>query len=215
VPSARISTTTSQPIHPVRPRCSSRGRLAMARVLADVWFLASLALAGCTPIVDAKFSEIEITRPDIPVPASVPSAPTSIPFSFSFDSSKLGASQKPEFQQQIAKVQLDGLTLTAKSGISDLSFIQTLRIVAYVPTKVGSLPSEQQVEIADYERRETSPVGAIFSVPLPEPVDLLPLLRPSELELRRIVVQFNVGGQLPTTVWTTDITMSLSVELKE
>jgi len=87
--------------------------------------------------------------------------------------------------------------------------------LACVPISKTSTLSSRQVEIADYERRETSPVGAIFSVPLPEPVDLLPLLRPSELELRRIVVQFNVGGQLPTTVWTTDITMSLSVELKE
>jgi hypothetical protein len=187
----------------------------MVRSFPCGWLLALLALGGCTPIVDARFSDIEITRPDISVPGAPTLGPMSVAFSFTFDSRKLGASTEPEVQQQVAAVQLEKLTLLAKSGISDLSFIQNLHIVAYVPTKAGSLPSERQVEIADYQRRESSPTGASFSVPLPEPVDLLSLLRPSDLEQPKIVVLFSLGGKLPPKSWTTDISMSMFVELTE
>jgi hypothetical protein len=71
------------------------------------------------------------------------------------------------------------------------------------------------VEVADYERRGDQPVGATFSVPLPEPVNILPLLQPSSSDQRKIVVVVNLGGQLPNQSWTTDISMSLSVELKQ
>ncbi len=186
------------------------------RAFACAWLWAVLALAGCTPIVDAKFSDVEVLRPDIVVPAAGPAGSMSVPFSFAFDSSKLGSSSSPAFQEQVAEVNLNKLTLTAKSGIANLSFIETLHVVAYVPTNtVDAFPSDRQVEIADFQRRGTAPSGAVFSVPLPEPVDMLPLLRPDKTQQRKIVVTFNLGGQLPNTSWTTDITMSLSVELKE
>jgi hypothetical protein len=186
------------------------------RAFACTWLSAVLALAGCTPIVDAKFSDVEVVRPDISVPAAGPAGSMSVPFSFTFDSSKLGSSSNPAFQEQVSEVNLNQLTLTAKSGISNLSFIETLHVVAYVPTNtVDAFPSDRQVEIVDYQRRGNAPIGAVFSVPLPGPVDLLPLLQPDKSELRKIVVTFNLGGQLPNASWTTDIAMSLSVELKE
>jgi hypothetical protein len=188
----------------------------MVRAFACASRWALLALAGCTPIVDAKFPDVEITRPDISVPAAGIAGSMSVPFSFTFDSSKLGSSSNPANQEEIAEVDLDQLTLSAKSGVSDLSFIESLHVVAYVPTNtVDAFPSDRQVEIADYQRRGNAPIGAIFSVPLPEPVDLLPLLQPDKSQQRKIVVSFNLGGKLPNTAWTTDIAMSLSVELKE
>jgi len=59
------------------------------------------------------------------------------------------------------------------------------------------------------------PVGATFDVPIPEPVDLLPLLRPSSTEPNQILVIVNLGGVLPTTDWTADISMSLSIEIRQ
>jgi hypothetical protein len=58
-------------------------------------------------------------------------------------------------------------------------------------------------------------VGANFSVPLPEPVDILPLLQPSSSDQRKIVVVVSLGGQLPTQQWTLDVSMAISVELRE
>ena len=87
--------------------------------------------------------------------------------------------------------------------------------MAFVPIKNSTSQSTRQVEIADYERHGDATVGPTFSVPLPEPVDLLRLLQPSSADQRKIVVVVSLGGQLPSLSWTTDVSMSISVELKE
>jgi hypothetical protein len=183
----------------------------MRRILS----LGLLLVAACSPVVDADFSDIEVTRPDIPVPGSMVANLPSVTFSFSFDSTKLGANSNLAAQSQIVAVNLKRLELTAKGGVTDLSFIQNLHAFAFVPLKGWYSESNRQVEIADYERRGDQPVGAIFSVPLPEPVNILPLLQPSSSDQRKVVVVVNLGGQLPSQNWTTDVSMSISVELKQ
>ncbi len=179
------------------------------RILLACLFLAGVL--GCSPVVDASFPQISITRLDIPVPAAPTTARSTVYFQFSFNSGQLGASTKPENQSHIRAVHLEQLSVTAKSGISDLSFIQTLRAVAFVPIdKTTTKKTSRQVEIADYERAGDAALGSTFLVPLPEPVDLLPLLRPSGSEATTIWVSVNLGGQLPTVSWTTDVTMVLS-----
>jgi hypothetical protein len=168
---------------------------------------------GCSPIVDAKFDEVHVTRPDIAVPNAV--GVSSVMFTFSFDSTQLGANQNLEAQSSIASVKLNQLSFTATSGISDLSFIRTLHALAFVPLKNSNTQTARQVEIADYARHGDSQVGPTFAVPLPEPVDILPLLKPSSAELRKIFVVVNLGGQLPSRDWVTDVSMSISVELRQ
>jgi hypothetical protein len=136
-------------------------------------------------------------------------------FSFSFDSTQLGANANLAAQSQIVSVKMHSLELTAKGAVTDLSFIQTLHAFAFVPQSKTTSQSTHQVEIADYARRGAAPVGATFSVPLPEPVDILPLLQPSSLDQRKIVVVVSLGGQLPSQGWTTDVSMSISVEIKQ
>jgi hypothetical protein len=177
--------------------------------------LGLLLLAACSPIVDASFSDIEVTRPDIPVPPAMIAGASSVMFSFSFDSTKLGANANLTAQSQIVSVKLRSLELTAKGAVTDLSFIQTLHAFAFVPKAKTNFDSTQQVEIADYEQRGNQPAGATFSVPLPEPVDILPLLQPSVTDQRKIVVVVNLGGQLPSQSWTINVSMSLSIELKQ
>lgn len=172
-------------------------------------------LVGCAPIVDAQFSDIEVTRPDIKVPAAPVASTSSVPFSFSLNSTTLGASANPDTQDGIVSVKLHRLNLTAKSGISDLSFIETLHALACVPISKSSTLSARQVEIADYVRVVDAPVGASFDVPIPEPVDLLPLLRPSLSEPRLILVIVNLGGKLPTSDWKADVSMALSIEVRQ
>jgi hypothetical protein len=172
--------------------------------------------AGCSPIVDAQFSDIVVTRPDIKILAAPTASLSSVTFSFSLDSTTLGANSNPNAQRGIASVGLHRLALTAKKGISDLSFIETLHALACVPIdKSSTTTSARQVEIADYVRSVGPPVGATFDVPIPESVDLLPLLRPSSTEPRRIVVIVNLGGAAPTVDWWVDISMSLSIELRQ
>ena len=94
----------------------------MARAAVQAYLL--LALAGCSPVVDAKFSDVVVTRPDVAIPAAPTAGLTSVTFSFSMDSSKLGASSNPAAQNQIASAKLHEISLTAKGGITDLSFIK-------------------------------------------------------------------------------------------
>jgi hypothetical protein len=180
-------------------------------------FLAGLvlSLAACAPIVEAQFPDVEVTRPDISIPPAPTAALSSVTFSFSLDSSKLGASSKPTAQEGIVSVKLHRLALTAKTGILDLSFIQTLHALACVPTSKTSTLSARQVEIADYARVSQTATGATFEVPILEPVDLLPLLRPTAGEPRSILVIVNLGGELPTTEWKADISMSLAIEIRQ
>jgi hypothetical protein len=43
----------------------------------------------------------------------------------------------------------------------------------------------------------------------------LPLVRPSSLESRKIVVVVNLGGQMPSESWEVDASMSISVKIQE
>lgn len=179
-------------------------------------YLGLLALVGCSPIVDASFSDVEVTRLDIPVPGAPVGAASTVNFQFTFASGQLGANSKPDAQSRIRTCDLRELTIKAKSGISELSFIQNLHAVAFVPlSKSTNIQTTRQVEIADYQRRDTKAVGKTFMVPLPEPVDLLPLLQPSSTEPAKVVVSVSLGGQMPTVSWTTDVSMVLSVEIHQ
>lgn len=177
--------------------------------------LCLLLALGCSPVVDASFPEIEVTRPDISVPPSGTVSTSSVPFSFSFDSTSLGANSDLDAQSRIIAVKMHKLALIAKSGTTDLSFIHTLHAFAFVPLKNSSSQSTRQVEIADYVRSGDEAVGATFSVPLPMPVDILPLLQPSSLDQRKIFVVVNLGGQLPNQGWTVDVEMAISVEIRQ
>lgn len=196
--------------------------LIRARVL-PLGFL--VLLVGCEPLVDADFPDIEVTRPNVPVLPDSASGPASLTFVFGFDSGKLGANNAGtnaglQAQGQIAEVKLHRLDLTAKGGVTDWSFLRTLRALAFVPLKTSSTQlsktaTMRQVEIADFARSGNAALGATFSVPLPEPVDLLPLVRPSYSEQHVIDVVVNLGGQPPSASWTVDVVMSISVKLRQ
>ncbi len=172
-----------------------------------------LLLSACAPSVDASFSDVEVVRPNISIPPAPTSAPTSVTFSFTMSSSQLGATANPEAQDNIKSVKLHRLAFTAKGGISEMSFITNLHALACVPISKDSTASSKQVEIADYVRTSAEAVGPTFEVPIPEPIDLLPLLHPSRTEPRWIVVIVNLGGQMPTVDWQVDAGLSLSIEI--
>ena len=172
-------------------------------------------LTGCAPLVDGKFSDIEVTRPDIFVPPLTTATQPSVTFTFTIDSSPFGASANPDVQDGIVAVKLHRMALTAKSGITDVSFIQSLHALGCIPIGKNTTQSVRQVELADYQREFELPPSKTFEVPIPEPVDILPLLRPTSTEPRRILVIVNLGGQLPTSEWKADVSLSLSLEIRQ
>jgi hypothetical protein len=175
----------------------------------------TLALGRLGHILFGLCARIDVSRPDISIPAAPSASISSVTFNFVLDSSKLGANWSLDAQDNITEVKLHRLALTAKGGISDISFIQTLHALACVPINKNSTLSSRQVEIADYARQTTPPPGPTFEVPLPEPVDLLPLLRPAKSEPKKILVIVNLGGTLPTLDWKADVSLSLSVKFRQ
>jgi len=182
------------------------------RRLGCAWLL---VLGACAPIAEARFSDIEVHRPDISIPPASSSAPSSVTFAFAVNSSKLGASAKPEIQDGIVSARVHRLALSARTGITDLSFVQTLHALACLPIKEDSNRCSRQIEIADYVRTSAATSGPTFEVPMPEPVEILPLLRPTSAEQRSILVIVNLGGELPTVPWTADADLSLSIEIRQ
>jgi hypothetical protein len=184
------------------------------------WIVLLALLVGCSPIAEAEFSNIEVMYPDLDVPPYLtglnPTGPPRVMFSFLLDSSKLGASAVPANQKRITSTRLLELNLVAKKGVTDLSFLRTVHIVAGLPPS-KSLPTAPtpQIEIADYERTGDAIKGATFPLPLPEPVDITPLLKPSKSDQRKIIVTLNVGGELPSTAWRADVLMVLAAEFKD
>ena len=184
------------------------------------WLFLAALLFGCSPVAEADFSEIEVLYPDLEVPPYLaglnPSGSPNVMFSFLLDSSKLGASARPENQKRITSTKLVGLSLLAKHGVTDLSFLHSVHIVAGLPpSKASPSAPTPQVEIADYERVGNPEVGGVFPLPLPEPVDITPLLKPSQNDQRKIVVTLNVGGDLPGQGWRADVLMLLSASFKD
>jgi hypothetical protein len=183
-----------------------------------LWLATSMLASACAPAVDATFSDVDVVRPNIQIPPAPTSAPTSVTFSFAMSSSQLGATANPQAQDNIKSVNLHRLAFTAKGGISEMSFITNLHALACVPISKTSLEeghdaSSRQVEIADYVRTSTEAVGPTFEVPIPEPINLLPLLRPTKSEARSILVIVNLGGQMPTVGWQVDAELSLSIAI--
>jgi hypothetical protein len=184
------------------------------------WLLFLALLVGCAPIAEAEFSEIEVRYPDLEVPPYLtglyPTGTPNVTFSFLLDSSKLGASARVENQNRITSTKLLGMTLLAKQGVTDLSFLRSVHIVAGLPpSKTHPTAPTPQVEIADYERVGEAPQGGAFPLPLPEPVDITPLLKPSQSDQRKIQVTLNVGGDLPAQGWRADVLMVLSAAFKD
>ena len=140
-------------------------------------------LAGCSPIVDGEFSDIEVTRPDITIPAVTTATQPAVTFSFSIDSTPLGANANPEAQDGIVSVKLHRLALTAKSGVTDLSFIETLHALACVPISKTSTLSSRQVELADYEREFDLPALESLADQSPYLRQVSPLLADGVIKL--------------------------------
>lgn len=183
----------------------------MNRLVAVVF---SVALFGaCSPIVDAEFSEVEVTCPGIQIPAAPSAGKATVNFTFSLNSKNLGANTNLAAQNQIDAIELRESSITA--DFTNLAFIDTLHAVAFVPIKGSNkTPGGPVIEIADYVHRPGKSVGKVLTLPPPAPVDVRPLLRPDANQQAVIVVVVNLTGDLPTTTWTAEVDMLLSMRVQ-
>jgi hypothetical protein len=183
-------------------RLARRGRLAVA-----VLFVAGGGAlgSGCVLSAEGELPDVEVTTRDVAIPAAPLEAleagrDVAIAVSFRQKPERAGLSKSNFAQVRVLSVQV-----TAKSGVSDLAFLRSLRVVATSPeaTNMGLAP----VEIARYERNGAAG-GTTLSIPSDPPADITQLWRSSE-----IVFTLQAVGQMPTVAWTADVGLHVGATL--
>jgi len=177
-------------------------------------FAGALAF-GCTPLVETDAPDIEITQPNLQFPAAPAGAVagTQAIGSFKLSTAKLGATNNPDAGtlKHIERLLITQVVLRANTGIEDFSFLDQLTVnAANVALATESSPGRPVVQIVDYEAPYGVPIGAVLSLPLSPPVDMLPVWGRTSLYLT-----VTATGNLPKVAWSADVVFSLSLKMTQ
>jgi hypothetical protein len=173
---------------------------------------------GCTPSLTVDAPQIDITEKNLAFPGVAVGVPGtgSATTSFKVVTSKLGAAANPDSSavDRIQRMEITHITLKTKSGITDFSFLDTLKVSA------ANFDAAKQTN-------STKPVITILECPsgtkdcpllydntgkatldfaLDPPVDLVPLWANTNL-----YIMITASGTVPQVNWSVDVTFSLSV----
>jgi hypothetical protein len=160
----------------------------------------ALLSAGCALEVEGELRDVEVTQHDLLVPAAPIEAddhPPVVMVQYAQSPPRLGLPQ-----DALTEVRVLGLAVTVKSGVADLSFINTARVT--LQTDDGS-----PIEIGSYERIDNAEIGpTLLLLPYP-PTDVTEAWRAPQL-----VLTVQVGGQLPTVSWTADVSIRFGAKIR-
>lgn len=160
--------------------------------------------AGCAVSVEADFPEVEVIQHAVSVPGAPPEGgQNTLIVSFGFT--------PPRFELPRAaysKVQVLQISLAAKSGPTDLSFIRSLRIILGGDGETEGNAVEP-VEIASYDQAKLeSTAGSVLVMPRDPPAEIARVWRSDNAVL---TIQF--AGDLPLSVWTADVSIHYAAKL--
>jgi hypothetical protein len=167
--------------------------------------LVAALVAGCAFSVDGELPAVTVTYEDLkipPAPPAVDGAEHSITLPFTMDRPKLRLPR-----DAFHEVYAFGMSMTAKAGVSDLSFIRTLRVTLTSPERQREgLPP---FEIARYERDEGGDlVGPILKATALMPADITPAFGASVHQLG-----LEATGHMPGTPWLADLSFFLGAKV--
>jgi hypothetical protein len=166
----------------------------------------SLLVAGCVIAGEAEIADLEVLNSGISIPAAPPEADgTDVTLAVNFQ-------QKPNraglASGAFEAVHVNAVNLVATAGISDLSFVRSLRIFVSNP---NAAPANRRapVEIAHYERSAASqsPSRSLAIANTP-PADVTDLWKGDE-----VTFTLEVSGQMPTVPWTADVGLRVGATL--
>ena len=89
------------------------------------------------------------------------------------------------------------VSLTAKSGIKDFSFVRYLRM-----TMSDTSDNSNAVELINYERDDSAPASNVLNMTAANPVNALDKWK---TEVRAL--HHRIAGTLPDNAWTADVTI--------
>jgi hypothetical protein len=158
---------------------SPRSILALAATLL-------LGTGACTLQVEADAPDFEVTQHDIAI-SGIPAIPGVTELSTHLDLPN-------GFDSSVAAAKID---FKATSGVKDLSFLHMLKV------SVTTGNTAKPLQIIDYANTSGAAVGDTLTVISPEAVNILKEWKDAA------VFDIDVGGALPSTAWTADITVHL------
>jgi len=168
-------------------------------MLAALLLLGSASsLAGCALSAEATAPDIEVTERGLAV-AGIPMAgrlgdvATQLSFTENLPSIDLPAG----IDTSVKAVAID---LTATEGVTDLSFLRTLRVVM-APSAGTAAP----VELIDYQNDGSATVGSVLTIPSKNPANIL-----AEWNTKSAEFTIAVSGTLPEQSWKIDVTAHFS-----
>jgi hypothetical protein len=173
--------------------------------LGSVLFLmlaVALPAAGCGVSIEADVPEIEVTQRDLMFQGVPPAAAALV--------GEVSLSQK--FSQKHKKLDLPkgldstvkalGVTLTAKSGVTDFSFIKNLRL-----TMTDDV--HPAVTLVDYQQTPGSAPSNVLELVAGNPVNTL-----EQWKTDSATFSIDVAGTLPTVDWSVDLAIQFGGSFK-
>ena len=175
--------------------------------LSAIFFAATVAslatgAAGCALSVEADVPEIEVTKKDIAfdgVPIGAALGDVSMTKSFS---QKHTALDLPT--GLTTEVHAVGVTLVAKSGITDFSFLRMLRL-----TMADEKNQSNAVELINYQQQPGDGAGQTLTMASANPANAL-----EEWKSDSAIFTIEVAGTLPTETWSADVVMRFGASIK-
>jgi hypothetical protein len=151
--------------------------------------------SGCLT-VEAELAEVEITQRGVVFTGVSPigGGDTAMTKTYAQDHSALDL--PPEFSTELKTL---GVTLTATSGVVDLSFIHYLRV------SMSAAGPEEAIDIAEYEPGPGASVGNQLSLTTRNPIDVLDAWQGDTATFT-----LEIAGTLPPHDWTGDVTVRFS-----
>lgn len=157
------------------------------------------ALTGCTLSVEADVPDVQITQSGLAfegVPAVVGDA--SMTKSYSQQHSKLDLPSQLDTQVKTLAV-----TLTATSGVTDVSFIHFMSI------SMSADADSDPIVIGSYDPAAGTTVGDQLKLTTLNPVNILDAWKTDTATFT-----LQIAGTLPTNAWTADVSINLSGSAK-
>ncbi len=167
--------------------------LALVALTASALAL-SAGAAGCVS-VDAEIPDVEVTQKDlsfagVPVGGALGDVSMTRSFSQEHDALDLPEGLNPE-------VKALAVSLTAKSGIKDFSFVRYLRL-----TMSDTTDNSNAVELINYERSDSASPSNVLNMTSANPVNAL-----EKWKTKSALFTIDVAGTLPDNDWTADVTI--------
>jgi len=180
---------------------AARGSLTLALSLCAL-AVASAGAAGCMVSVEAEIPDVEVTQKGLSfagVPIGSALGDVSMTQSFSQEHEALDLPEGLTSEVKALEV-----SLTARQGISDFSFVHFLRL-----TMSDDTNDANAIELIDFQRDDSAAPSPVLKMIAANPVNAL-----EKWKTKSALFTIDVAGALPEHDWVADITIRFGGKIR-